>query len=252
MSTPGPFTLVVDDGKGSRESLVFAEPGGEIRFMVGDDNRHAATWKIWAGKNNASVYAAVRVLGGQLKISLHDGPKGPDWRVQWGEKFMVDHPEVANRIIEKLQRPPEIGETGWTKGISIWVRHQDVVAAPADESLPADLLRLPTPPEGYATGVHIVIARPTNQFVTPGGIPLGGFMLADGQVMLLVVSQSAVTDETNHVIDSAVAKLMQSVSDEPDDGSVIRSLVRSDTPDGDPQFWDVAVMPALAGGQTSA
>src|SRR6476659_3863762 len=122
MSTPDPITLVVGDGKGGRESLVFAEPGGEIRFTVGDDNRHAATWKVWAGKHNASVYVAVRVLGGQLKISLHDGPNGPDWRVQWEGAFMEAHPEVANRIIEKLERPPEIGDTGWTKAISIWVR----------------------------------------------------------------------------------------------------------------------------------
>jgi hypothetical protein len=70
-------------------------------------------------------------------------------------------------------------------------------------------------------------------------------MLADGQVMLLVLSQSAVTDETNHMIDAAVAKLVQSVSEEPDDRSTIRSLIRSDAADGDPQFWDVAVMPGL-------
>lgn len=241
MPTPGSIALVIEDGEGERESLVFDEPGGEIRFAVGEKGRRAGTWKVWAGKHNASVYAANRVLGGQLKISLHDGPLGPDWRVQWEQKFMKSHPEVANRIIERLTRPPEISSTGWTKGLSIWIRCQDVVATSPGESLPSDLVWLPPPPEGHAVGVHLVIARPTNQFVKLAGIPLGGFMLSDGQVLLLVVTQSRITDETDQQIDEAVANLMRSVSEKFDRGN-LRSLVRSDSADGEPQFWDVAVL----------
>jgi len=241
MSTPAPVTLVVDDGNGGQESLVLPGPGGEIRFTVGDIRHHAAVWKIWATKNNASVYAAIRVLGGRLKVSLHDGPNGPDYRIQWTADHVKANPALTNRIIDKWPRPPEIGNTGWTKGISIWVRHEDVVAAPDGESLPADVLFLPAPPEGQATGLHLVIARPTNLFVKPGGIPLGGITLADGQVALLVVSQSVVTDDTNRKIDDALAELVQSVTEDLDEGSVYRSLVWSDGEDGDRQAWDVAV-----------
>ena len=62
-------------------------------------------------------------------------------------------------------------------------------------------------------------------------------MLADGQVMLLVVPAICRYDETIRRFDGAVAKLKQSVSEELDDGSTFRSLVRSDSADGDPQFW---------------
>ncbi|WP_431240433.1 hypothetical protein ACQ86B_13670 [Mycolicibacterium aichiense] len=243
MPKPELVTLVVDDGQGGRESLVLSGPGGEVRFTVGDSSNHAGVWKIWATSNNASVYAAVRVLGGRLKISLHDGPYGPDYRLQWTEQHMQANPEFANRIIDKWNRPPEIGHTGWTKGISVWVRHQDVIPAPEGESLPADVLFLPAPKEGRATGVHIVIAHPTGQFVRPGGTLLGGVTLADGQVALIIVSQDDVAEETNLVVDQAVADLLQLVTDPLDEGDTYRSLVWRDGADGDRQVWDVGVRP---------
>jgi hypothetical protein len=185
----------------SQESLVLSGPGRETRFTVGDSSHHAGVWKIWATKRNASVYAAIRVLGGQLKISLHDGPNGPDYWFQWTAEHTKANPELTNRIIDKWQRPPEIGNTGWMKGISIWVRHEDVVPAPDGESLPADVLFLPAPPKGHATGLPIIIARPTNLFVKPGGIPLGGITLADGQV-----ARGRVHTQVADLLDRTVAK----------------------------------------------
>lgn len=239
--------MVVDDGKGGTETVVFDKPGGEIRFTVGDDRRRSATWKIWAGRHNPTVYIAVRLLGSELKISLHDGPNGPDWRVQWEKKYMKAHPEIATRIIDTLQKPPEIGESGWAKGLSIWVRYQDV-AAPAKESLPDDLLWLPTPPEGHATGVHIILGRPTNVYVKPGGQPIGGFMLADGRVVVLILSKSVINEETNRLVDGAIEKFRQGESIENDGISVYRALARTNATDGVAQLWDIAVMPDPARG----
>ena len=243
MSTPASVTLVVDDGEGGRERLVLSGPGGEVRFTVGDSSHHSGVWKIWATKTNASVYAAIRDLGGRLKVSLHDGPIGPDYRLQWTAEHEKGNPELVSRTIDKWPRPSEFGNTGWAKGVSIWVRNEDVAPAPGGESLPADVLFLPIPLDGRAIGLHIVIARPTGQFVKLRGMPLCGIMLANGQVALLVAPQAVVRNDTNRMVADALAKLMPSAIDRLDKRRTSRALVWSDGVDGTRQVWDVAVRP---------
>jgi hypothetical protein len=249
MSSPLPVTLVLDDGKGNQETAVLPGPGGTIRFAVGEADRHAAVWRVWARPKNSSVYVAIRSIGRYQKVSLHQSSQGSDWRFQWTAEHVQATAQISDRVIDRWHRPPEVGETGWTTGFSIWTRHQDVAPAPGAESLPSDVVWVPGPPEDYAMGIHVVIARPKNLFVEmKRSVPVAGFALADGQVVLLVASHEPVTDEVNHVIEDALAKVIESAPGGADKARILlqaagspRMIVWVDGPDGDKKAWDVAV-----------
>ena len=261
MSSSPQVTIVLDGGRGNQEIGVLPGPGGTIRFAVGGQGRHAAVWKVWARRRKCSVYVAIRVLGRYQKVSLHESSDGgSDWRFQWTSEHMQANPQITDRKIDRWPRPPEVGETGWTTGVSIWTRHQDVVPVDDDESLPADLVWVPPPPEGYAVGLHVVIARPLNLSVELKGVswPLAGFTLANGRVVLLVPSGELVTDETNHMIEDALAKTIESAPGGADQARIRlqarphRMLVWGDGADGDRKAWDVAVEQANAAEQDEA
>jgi len=126
---------------------------------------------------------------------------------------------------------------------------------PDDASLPAHLLWIPPPPEGHATGIHVVIARPRNLFVElKGALPVAAFTLADGQVVLLVESRDVVTDAVNHTIEYALAKVIESAPGGADQARILlqaaglpRMLVWGDGPDGERRAWDVAIEPPGCG-----
>ncbi len=252
MSSPEPITFVID-GPGHQETVVLEPVGGEIRFSIGEPGCHAAIWLIWATKNNPSVYIANRQLRRPLKISQHPTDEGKKWWFQWTQEHMDADPQVPHvdeRQIDHWLNPPELGETGWAKGFSIWTRHQDVVHTPDEPDLATKkVMWLSGPPEGHATCIDVVIARPTNKFVEiNGGIPVGAFALSDGQVVLLVESHHPITDEMNSAIrDAVTATVIQSVP-EADRAGILsqppgkyRTFYWRDGPDGDKQAWDLAV-----------
>jgi hypothetical protein len=263
-----PVTLVLEDGQGNQEIHPLPGPGGEIRVSVGKPGRHGAVWKIWAGREKLDVYVAIRSIGGYQKVSWHPNSEGKDWWFQWTSEHIQANPQITQRLIDQWSQPPEIGESGWAKGFSMWTRHQDVVPAPDNEPLPADLLWVPPPPEGYATGLHVVIARPQElsqgsvgelRWIAMNGPFLGGFSLSDRRVVLLVASSNLVTTALNDEIKAAFAKFEPALRDadqvrtRTQGPGVHRMLVWGTGPDGERQAWDVAVeLPANAPGQDDA
>lgn len=249
MPTPPQVSIMLDDGKGNQHTEVLRGPGGTIRFAVGEPSRHAAVWKVWATPKNSSVYVAIRSIGGYQKISLHQNADGSDWRVQWTAEHMRENPQIGDRVIDEWDRPPEVGETGWRRGVSICTRHRDVVPAPSGESLPSDILWIPEPPDGYAMNVTVVVARPKNMFVDmKGAVPFDAFVLENGQVVLLAATRQEVTDELNAKIDSVVAQLIGAAGAALTERGVetpgaLRALVWGNGPDGDRHAWDVVVEP---------
>jgi hypothetical protein len=251
--------LVLEDGQGNREAHDLPGPGGTIRISVGEPGCHGAVWKIWATRKKCDVYVAIRSIGGYQKVSWHPSSPGSGWWFQWTSEHVQANPQITDRVIDRWPQPAEIGESGWTKGFSMWTRHQDVVPAPDNESLPADLLWVTPPPEGYAMGLHVVIARPEDlsqrsaselRWVELKGpsFPFAGFSLADRRVVLLVVSRDLVTDAVNHMIEDALGKVIESAPGGANQvrmllqgAGVHRGLVWANGPDGDRQAWDVAV-----------
>jgi hypothetical protein len=240
MSTP--VTLTLTDSKGNVVSEVLPGPGGTIRFAIGEPDCHSGVWRIFAPANKSDVYIGIRTILGSQKWSLHESG---DWRHQWvTEERAEEFTGNADRIIDRWQQPPEVGTTGWTRGFAIRVRHQDLVSVRDDEpGIPVDTLWLPSPGEGRAGLVQVVIARPDQIEVTLHGmIPFAGFTLADGRVVLLIFYHEALRDEQNRMVDEAIATtIQQAPSDKLNAAGAPRALLMGNNAEGDRVVWDCAI-----------
>jgi hypothetical protein len=251
MPSQEPIKFVLENERGVQITAdLLPGAGADIHFAVGEPGRHAAVWKIKAKRKKSDVYLMIRHVGKYQKVSLHPTSEGSKWWFQWTSEHMdadPQDPKVDDREIDHWPKPPEAGDTGWSTGLAIWTRHQDVVPAPNDESLPADMLWIPRPPKGHATGIHVVIARPNNLAVeAKGGLPVAAFALADGQVVLLIETQDVVTDAVIHELERAVAGLNRAVSGDAEKVRMLteewgRMLVWGDGPEGERRAWDIAL-----------
>lgn len=167
-----------------------------IRIAVGQPGVQSGVWRIWSPKNHSDVYIAARNIAGIQKWSLHTSG---DWRHQWCDPRYLDSLDNrSDRIIDQWEQSPELGDTGWTKGLSIYVRHEDVVEMP-DIPEQGDVIWLPTPPEGYAVGIHVVIARPDGGRVDVGRMgltPVVAYTLPNNNTVLVLAGQFEVTPKT--------------------------------------------------------
>lgn len=192
-------SLTVVNTDGEPETFELPGPGGTIRCGIGAPGRRSGVWRIWsdAKSNKSDVYVAIRTLAGYQKWSLHESG---DWRFQWvTETRAAEFTESTDRTIDRWEQPAEVGTTGMTKGLAIWVRQCDIVPIENDdEASHATVQWLPTPPPGYAVGIHVVVARPGQGLVDLGrAVPFDGFTLADGRVVLVLVLGREVTEELN-------------------------------------------------------
>jgi len=196
------------------------------------------------------VYTGVRAILGYQKWSLHETG---DWRHAWlTDEKAAEFGKTDDRIIDQWQRPEEIGETGWIKGFSIRVRHQDLVEVADPEKVPAGAVWIPSPPEGHVMSLRVVIAAPDRgEIALTGLIPLGGFTLVDGRALLFVVSVDAVTDEHNQMIETALSEAVRLAAEKGVDFAAAiapRAALSGHNAEGDRLVWDVA----LAGSQKSS
>jgi hypothetical protein len=243
MSSPEPVTLALRDEHGNSENVVLPGPGGTLRVVVGEPGRQSGSWRIWAPPTKFDVYIGVRAILGYQKWSLHETG---DWRHQWlTDEKAADFGKTDNRIIDQWQRPEEIGETGWIKGFSIRVRHQDLVEVATPEKVPAGALWIPSAPEGQVMSLHVVIAAPNRgEIALTGLIPVGGFTLVDGRVLLLVVSIDRVTDEHNQMIETALSEVMRLAQENGVDLAAAvapRAALSGHNAEGDRHVWDVTL-----------
>jgi hypothetical protein len=196
------------------------------------------------------VYTGVRAILGYQKWSLHETG---DWPHAWlTDEKAAEFGKTDDRIIDQWQRPEEIGETGWIKGFSIRVRHQDLVEVADPEKVPAGAVWIPSPPEGHVMSLRVVIAAPDRgEIALTGLIPLGGFTLVHGRALLLVVSVDAVTDEHNQMIETALSEAVRLAAEKGVDLAAAiapRAALSGHNAEGDRLVWDVA----LAGSQKSS
>lgn len=244
MASLEPVTLAVWDANGNRQDLPVPGPGGEVRVVVGEPGKQSGSWLIWSRPNKFDVYVGLRAILGYQKWSLHETG---DWRYQ----FLTDEKAAKftdrGRVIDQWKRPAEVGGTGWTRGLAIRVRHQDLVEVANLERVPGDAIWIPAPPEGHMVGLHIVIARPDLQQIELSNVrPVAGYSLVNGQAMLLLASVDPVTDEDNQTVDNAVAQMIQQLRDQGIDLSsagALRAAIGGNNPEGERQVWDVAVPP---------
>jgi hypothetical protein len=242
-SPPPPVTLKLWDEQGNEHSWVLPGPGGQIRLAVGRAGCRSGTWKIFASRNTSDVYIVIREIGGTQKWSLHESG---DWRFQWVTRDMaMEFAQTEDRVIDKWPQPPELGQTGWTKGFLIHVRDQDIVPiADDDDANLADVVWLPPPGEGNALAIHVIIARPNNvQVELQNVLPFDAFTLADGRVVILTASVEQITDEQNQVLDNACAAVLAQAPPgfDPNTVEAPRMLVVAHVSDGTRSVWDTAL-----------
>ncbi|MCX5045633.1 hypothetical protein OG921_20925 [Aldersonia sp. NBC_00410] len=182
-------TMVLADRDSNQQTVELPGPGGTIRFGIGEPGQRAAVWRVWANEGKSDVYVGVRDLLGEQKWSLHETG---DWRHQWVNRERVA--VTGQRIIDQWDQPAPMGDTGWTRGISVWVRHEDVIDVPDDEKR-----RTPRSsgcqhnrtdsPSGCTSSSR---RRTTCSPIFAARYPSTGFTLADGRVVLLVVSREKI------------------------------------------------------------
>jgi hypothetical protein len=239
---PSPVTtLVLQDDEGNSTNLELGGPGGTIRVVVGEPGCESGVWRIWAPKAHSDVYIGIRTILGFQKWSLHESGK---WHFAWiSDEKASQFTEGLTRFIDQWDQPAEVGETGWTKGFTIQVRHQDLVDAPS-VAPPADTIRLPAPPDGHFVGIHVVIARPNQpMFTLKGARPFAGFTLADGRVLLLLLSVEPIADEANQMLDGIIAEFLKQAPNELDLGPqrAVRMALHGHRDEGDRAVWDAAL-----------
>ena len=248
-STPKSVTLVIEDGQGNREQHTVDGPGDPIRVAVGRPGRRSAVWNIMANKNKSDIYVAARSVARVQKVSLHESG---DWRVQW-----VDSSEAGRRMAEltgsriqdQWRRPAETSP-GWTKALSIWIPDGEVVDMPNDHQTEEGVIWVPPPAPGLAVGFHVAVARPDNGFTEfPATIPLAGFTLASGEVMMLFVSTMVMTDEIRTMLDNyrSAAKEQARLAGFTRSPDGLRMTMFGRDGDGNRKLWDLAYEPEATG-----
>jgi hypothetical protein len=241
MSAPSQSVYLTLATEGGEDAVVeLRGPGGTIRCAVGEPGRRSGVWRVWANKKTSDVYIAIRTLAGTQKWSLHESG---DWRHQWTREFADDQfPASTNRIIDQWQQPPALGDSGWTKGLSIWVRHEDVVAFDGDDETGDKVTWLPVPPEGYAVGMHVVIASPDLGFTsTGGGVLIDAFSIADKRVVMVVRSLHKVTEQVNAELQSARQRALDALEVDLTEARAPRILIAGFGSGSERVVWDLSV-----------
>jgi hypothetical protein len=205
--------LELTDERGERiGTYPLTGSGGTIRVGVGRPGRRSGVWRIWANRGKSDVYIAARSIAGIQKFSLHGSG---DWRHQWvtpnqAEEFTANR----DRVMDRWPRPPE-GPGGWTKALSIWVPKEDVQEIEDDNQVREGVTWTPEPPDGFAVGIHVVVAETDRGFVRVSGVrPLDGFSLASGEVALVLMGLSELDEQQRQRLDEFRARALAMVSRE--------------------------------------
>ena len=193
-----PIALVIDYGQGLREDVVLEGTGGTIRCAIGEPGRQSGVWRIWANKSTSDVYIAARPTAGVQKFSLHESG---DWRLQWVNA------EHAERYTARLTASFSAGR-GQPRASAGGPRRSR--SGYRDRTSPTFLttgsrakgFRFPDPGLGKAAAFHIVIAKTDRGHVpVRGAAPFGAFALANGEVAVVLVAYSDLTEDDSRWLD---------------------------------------------------
>lgn len=171
-----------------------------LRFAVGEPGRRSTVWRVWPGRAKNDVYLATRKSAGIMKVSFHESG---DWRLQWINPEntgtvrwqTLSGQETQGRILHQWCRPKP--REGWTRAISIWVPHEDLVDIPGDAEPWGDVQWLPAPPPGAAVEVILMLVSPgaaalehTSVIHQNDGVftLINGFELEGGEVLLAIAA----------------------------------------------------------------
>jgi hypothetical protein len=223
-------------------------PQRSIRFGVGKDSLHSATWKLWTETSvgHSEIYLACRALGGELKASMH---QSGNWHIAFSESTYKDKvegavPSLTSRFAEKWPRPPEIAE-GVTLAFRIVTPESAISSYSAVKN--SDKVKwVPSPPIAKAIEIYILITSPHAKISewpgkdSMGTELIGSFQLNNGDTVWAVSQTidcpdfSKLGKGTGHFF-KGKSKTDLRKSDS------LRALVFGDNPDGSRVIYDTAV-----------
>jgi hypothetical protein len=227
----------------------------EIALRFGLSNGaglRAATWKLWTNNTDGKfdVYLANRALGDTLKASLHESGQ---WHIAYSQKTFEEQvqgaiPQQDKRFIETWPRPPEI-EPGITLAYVI-ITPSAGVTAPIDPKFDKKIQWLRNAPEGKATEIAILIAKPEKKFeagdwpgkASRGTSLIGSFPLANGETVWVVGTH--VPQPDIKVAGPGVGRFYKGKSREDLKDANLRVIVFGDGPAGSRVMYDCPVQVA--------
>jgi hypothetical protein len=101
---------------------------------------------------------------------------------------------------------------------------------------------IPEPPSGSVVGFHVVVAEPNHGFVAvEAAIPMDGFVLADGRVVLVVVSILPLEEDARRWLDQQRSRARAGASGAMSEAAPgIRIALFGFDSDGNRLVWDLA------------
>jgi hypothetical protein len=187
-----------------------------VRFAVGAaDGPRSTVWRIWTDKGNSDVYIAARVLGGVVKVSLHQSGV---WRIAFTEEYWEGStaPEVGegDRLIERWTPPKPI--QGITSAFMIAVPSAEIGMPrhPLPESAQKytkNVSWVQPAPEGFATHFIVMYIEPGVPVPGDGVQILSSFVLPDGRTVSVMVLEQVISAEQQRQIEDARQAIAEQV-----------------------------------------
>src|SRR6266571_1127500 len=236
---------------GTLRTISVDGPGGAVRLGVGNAEHRGTAWRVWANKQTFDVYVAARGIAGAVKVSLH---QTGDWRYQWADDETADrHVPYSTRILDQWSRPPR-DPSGLIAGLSIWVPTHELSPVSGDTSPSMTKVSWLSPvPDGEATLLHLVIAQPGLGWTSfYGALPVGGFMLVNGDALLILAGNTPVTGIHRTQIAALRPRASALIADEELAQMKLPRMTLWRRNDGQtPEVWEVRVPPRRRPAPTS-
>jgi hypothetical protein len=146
--------------------------GQAIRLSASDGTHRSADWRVWTSRNADDVYAAARLTGGEIKVSLHQSGS-------WQHGFTADGnaagslPQDQSRHFRIWQRPAEI-TPGWTRAVQIILPDAALQARPSSGTPRKPVTEFVAAGAGDATIAELWL----ESAASPAPPPLAGYQLA--------------------------------------------------------------------------
>jgi hypothetical protein len=197
--------IAIEAPDGQSTTVPVRGPGGVERLAFGAPGHRSAVWRFWANKNASCVYVATRTIAGVQKYSLH---QSGDWRHAWvSAEAALRHTGSPDRVIDRWRRPAAVAR-GWTPALSIWVPHNELSDIIGVDRAADGVDFLPEPKPGTVAGLRVMIVQPGLGTVNlERAVPVCGFLLANGEVMVVVVTAVDLTTEIAGRIDAERARI---------------------------------------------
>lgn len=211
-----------------------------IRFGIKDVNdNQSGVYRVWTSKSD--VYLAVRVLGGDIKVSLHESK---ECQFSFTSNFIkgLDIPNKS-RHIEKWERKPNIGQ-GITLAFRIVIPQSELRERIVDQS---KVKWIENSEESTCLEVALIFTeKGINVSGWPGKKSMGtqllkSYKLPNGETLWLVYYKTIIDDKLKEQLNEYRKVVRDKLLVKRVDSTNIRGFLFGDESDDSRKFIDIAL-----------